>query len=641
MPKEKTLVKKCFRHRHLTTLPTPPEHLIKEVDSLPCPEDRAVIQRTTEDYTRLGPASRQLLLEHLLSVSCIPQLSFLSRSLPPLLRIDIVGVVPVEISHRILSHLDAQSLCRAACVSRRWRALANDDSLWKRLCAQHIDRKCRKCGWGLPMLLKQPVRPATPTQNPPSGKEGVKSLEAPETNTSNPTPTPVPAPFSSEDDGSSAILPPPASLSPEAILTHSHEVDPEEEESGPRKRTRISSSSSSSSSRTSSEDSLNPPPYAPASCVPSTTCSPVPSPDLRPTSPPSPPPPPPSPPRSTRSWKDIYAERLLVERRWRKGLPKIHRLRAHIEGVMCLQATNDLLISGSYDGTVRVWDWRDQRCLRVLRGHQGCVRALQFDGAKLVTAGMDRTIRIWDWRSGVCRRILEGSADAVATVAFEGQVVVSGGADGVVRVWDAASGECWALRGHTDWVNCVAIWRGRWVLSGSDDATVRMWDLATRKLVRVFQGHSGQVQSLALAPPIASGSEDKPSSSSSSSSLTKEGGIKANDPIPLPPPSSWPRLVTGALDNTVRVWDVGTGKEERTLFGHVEGVWCVVADRLRIVSGSNDRMVKVWDLETGTCIRTLEGHRMPVNCVSLGDSWVASGGDDCEIRVHDFTEGSS
>ncbi|KAJ8587500.1 hypothetical protein M405DRAFT_741696, partial [Rhizopogon salebrosus TDB-379] len=68
-------------------------------------------------------------------------------------------------------------------------------------------------------------------------------------------------------------------------------------------------------------------------------------------------------------WKDVYSERLTVERNWRRG-----------------------------------------RCsVRCLHGHTHAVRALQFDEAKLIT------IRVWNWGSGECIRTLEGHTDSVVS----------------------------------------------------------------------------------------------------------------------------------------------------------------------------------------------------------------------------------
>lgn len=66
--------------------------------------------------------------------------------------------MPREVNLRILGYLDAISLGRAAQVSKSWKALADDDLLWRRMCGQHIDRKCEKCGWGLPLLERRRLK---------------------------------------------------------------------------------------------------------------------------------------------------------------------------------------------------------------------------------------------------------------------------------------------------------------------------------------------------------------------------------------------------------------------------------------------------------------------------------------------------
>jgi F-box and WD-40 domain protein MET30 len=54
-----------------------------------------------------------------------------------------------------------------------------------------------------------------------------------------------------------------------------------------------------------------------------------------------------------------------------------------------------------------------------------------------------------------------------------------------------------------------------------------------------------------------------------------------------------PMLVSGSLDNTVKKWDVETGKVTKTLVGHIEGVWAAGSDKMRLVTGNHDRTIKV------------------------------------------------
>jgi len=98
-----------------------------------------------------------------------------------------------------------------------------------------------------------------------------------------------------------------------------------------------------------------------------------------------------------------------------------------------------------------------------------------------------------------------------------------------------------------------------------------------------------------------------------------------------------PVLISGSLDNTVKQWDIETGKTVRTFFGHIEGVWAVASDKLRLVSGSHDRTIKVWNREEGKCTATLVGHQAAVSCLALGEDKIVSGSDDCDIRVWSFS----
>ncbi|MEA5519495.1 hypothetical protein [Limnoraphis robusta] len=96
-------------------------------------------------------------------------------------------------------------------------------------------------------------------------------------------------------------------------------------------------------------------------------------------------------------------------------------------------------------------------------------------------------------------------------------------------------------------------------------------------------------------------------------------------------------IVSGSYDNTIKVWNLETGAEIRTLKGHDDYVFSVSIsnDSKTIVSGSSDSTIKVWNLETGEEIRTLTGHNGPVNSVSISNDskTIVSGGDDYTIKV--------
>jgi WD40 repeat protein len=96
-------------------------------------------------------------------------------------------------------------------------------------------------------------------------------------------------------------------------------------------------------------------------------------------------------------------------------------------------------------------------------------------------------------------------------------------------------------------------------------------------------------------------------------------------------------VVTGSADNTVRLWDITTGKEIREYLGHTAAVTGVaiynIGGPTYIFSSSDDGTVREWDLEKGTEIGQLYGHDGPVTSVHVAGVVVVTTGADKTIRV--------
>ncbi|EEP81494.1 sulfur metabolite repression control protein [Uncinocarpus reesii 1704] len=504
---------------------------------------------------------RNLMLQGLLTQCCFPQLSFLSASVRDLIRIDFLTALPPEISLKIFCYLDTASLCKAAQVSRRWRDLADDDVVWHRMCEQHIDRKCKKCGWGLPVLDRKRLRDTRrQMQLRAAGKDQCAKSATPEA----------------------------TNIGDDYFKTQ----------------------------------------YRP--------------------------------------WKDVYRDRFKVGINWKHGRCTTKIFRGHSNGVMCLQFEDNILATGSYDTTIKIWDTDTGEELRTLHGHQSGIRCLQFDDTKLISGSLDRTIKVWNWRTGECISTYTGHHGGVICLHFDATTLASGSMDNTVKIWNFQDKSTRVLRGHADWINSVKIDSlSRTVFTASDDLTVRLWDLDTGNCIHTYTGHVGQVQQVVLLPREFEfeehDSEDTQSLTSTGASTDsehehhnhhhdhndpEETSLSAPSSLPMSPafdaifahgrPAPPRYMVTAALDSTLRLWEVPTGRCLRTFFGHIEGVWALGADTLRIVSGAQDQMTKVWCPRTGRCERTFTGHRGPVTCIGLSDSRLATGSEDSEVRMYSF-----
>jgi len=101
--------------------------------------------------------------------------------------------------------------------------------------------------------------------------------------------------------------------------------------------------------------------------------------------------------------------------------------------------------------------------------------------------------------------------------------------------------------------------------------------------------------------------------------------------------------LSGSGDNTLKLWEIGTGKCLRTFNGHSDGVRSVsLSGNARYaLSGSNDKTLKLWEVETGECLRTFMGHRLQVTSLSQGtnDRYVLSGSNDGTLKLWDVQTG--
>ena len=101
------------------------------------------------------------------------------------------------------------------------------------------------------------------------------------------------------------------------------------------------------------------------------------------------------------------------------------------------------------------------------------------------------------------------------------------------------------------------------------------------------------------------------------------------------------RALSGSDDNTLRLWDLASGRCLRVLKGHARTVKHVAAlPDGRALSASGDKTLRLWDLASGECLRVLEGHSDWVSHVAaLPDGRALSASADNTLRLWDPTRG--
>jgi NB-ARC domain/APAF-1 helical domain/WD domain, G-beta repeat len=253
--------------------------------------------------------------------------------------------------------------------------------------------------------------------------------------------------------------------------------------------------------------------------------------------------------------------------------------------------------------------------LRTFISREGGVSAVALlpGGRRVLSGSWDGTLRLWDLETGEELRRFEGhkfhpslhsfllnSVKAVA-IQSDGRRALSCSDDGrigrpatvfTLRLWDLETGaELRQWRSEDSFKAVALLSTGKRALTGSDHGrfgrpatvfTLRLWDLETGEELRRFEGHEDRVNSVAVL------SDDR-------------------------------RALSGSDDRTLRLWDLDAPATLRRVGGHEGAVYgvSVLPDRNRFLSGSFDQSVRLWDLETGAELRRFEGHTDRVMAVTV------------------------
>jgi WD40 repeat protein/serine/threonine protein kinase len=340
-----------------------------------------------------------------------------------------------------------------------------------------------------------------------------------------------------------------------------------------------------------------------------------------------------------------------------------HTLAGHGGAVngLAMSADGRLAASGANDGSVFVWDLTSGAIVARPTGHTGSVNAVAFAGDRLVSAGDDRLLRVWEAASGRAIATCAGHTQPVTSlVALTPDRVLSAGNDRTLRIWDLARREVVAIVRLEAPVAGVATAGGvAWAACGKDVAGVRLpaqTRLPAYALARpvsaseaesrnaTFVGRleaaqqSLQKGDLPGALELARTARSIPGFERADAAvemwdevcaLLPRKGLQASwesaafeghtDPVLAVAVSSDGRVLSGGMDQSVRLWDLGRRQSLSVLKGHAEAVSAVAftPDGRHGLSASWDRTAYVWDLAATRVVRPLEGHEEYVTGVAL------------------------
>ena len=278
-------------------------------------------------------------------------------------------------------------------------------------------------------------------------------------------------------------------------------------------------------------------------------------------------------------------------------------LTAHNGGFECLAVSRNgqLMITGSGDTTVRVWELNEKKQLACYSDHKGAVKCVVISkNCSLALSGSDdKTLILWDIKKHSLKNIFYGSSGSVNSVAF---------------TFDEAM-----------------------IVSGSYSKEISIWSVQNFKLIKKISTFRGVYCLISISPQEFVSATYKNLEKWDLINLQKTNSIKAHDSAiwSVAKTNNSQFLITGSGDHLVKVWETLSLKIFAVLNGHTERVVsvCATADDSQIVSGSEDRSIILWRILSKTIVHRFTYHSDHVYGVMSMNDLIFSVSRDSRIGI--------
>ena len=295
-----------------------------------------------------------------------------------------------------------------------------------------------------------------------------------------------------------------------------------------------------------------------------------------------------------------------------------------------------ILASGSWDETIRLWSANTGELIETLKGHEGGVNSVVFspDGQILASGSWDETIRSWNANTGELIETLTQFRSDVNSVAFspDGQILASGSNDRNIHLWNAKpfypnpDPVLWNLEtgeqveenteqllktleiGGVYGINSVAFSPDGNILAGASFGDIFLWDVNTGELLNTLEA------------------------------LFEDGEVFEVDSVAFSPDGT---ILAGAGFGDIFLWDVNTGELLNISREHYVDSVAFSPDGtiLAGAGGLDSGVIDLWDMNTGKLMQTFKGHKDTVNSVvfSPDGSLLAGGSSDATVRLWEIS----
>lgn len=267
----------------------------------------------------------------------------------------------------------------------------------------------------------------------------------------------------------------------------------------------------------------------------------------------------------------------------------------------------------------------------ILRGHEDTVNALSLCGQVLLSGSLDRTIRIWDLNTGACLRIIDGG-EKFSSLSFDGKRIFSGTEDGLICIWDYYTGKCikkW--KAHALRVNTIISFNDM-VISCSNDARLCYWNIDNEDCKKLMKGYGFAIHGDIL---ISYSRNKIYIYDLGNGTLRREIEIPFNLFHITNVAFDGQIIFSSHASGDICLWDSNTANLVGFLKGHEHEITSMVLDGNHLISSSKDKTIRIWNLELKTCCAVLEGHEGSVKSLADNHCQIFSSSRDKTIRIWD------
>jgi WD40 repeat protein len=191
-------------------------------------------------------------------------------------------------------------------------------------------------------------------------------------------------------------------------------------------------------------------------------------------------------------------------------------------------------------------------------------------------------------------------------ISADGRTLVSGSIDHTLRIWDVATGKCLRiLEGHTDWVYSIALSAdGQWLASAGSDCIVRLWNPHTGECLQQWSGHTGRIMKVVFDLATQT-------------------------------------LISGAIDGTVRRWAIATGEQLTEYVMPFEIGTLALSPDNQVIAVAFKDVIRLIETKTGQCLKTLQGHQLYIPAMSFSPDGrsLLTGAYDQKVKLWDLKTG--